>query len=237
MKLITQFQIVIHAGLVLALIITISGCQPTTARGNPSSSVPLLTPRPTVTPVMPMLTMPPITIVVTPTSTAAPEVADVGYPPDTRTGISHLDTIIDVVLANDLARVRDLTHYAKVGCTTAQGFGGPPKCRTGEVPGTLAEVVQVLGPEGFTLRRDDRSAGISPGDYRLIAVVSNVDESTQSEDWWLPAKYALVFYNAGSPWAVILLTDDKGIVRILHVESLDRVWQLVSGDFILPPSG
>lgn len=239
MELAIQFRSVIHAGLILALIITVSGCQPATSGRNLSSGMPSLTPRPTVTLVRPTLSALPMTIAVAPTveptNTAAPEAPDVGYPPDTRIGIAHLDAIVDAVLANDLARVRDLTHYAPVGCTTTAGLGGPPKCRSGEVSGAPVEVVQVLGPEGFALRRDDPSVGISAGNYRLAAAASNVEASIRSEAWWLPAQYALVFGDTASSSAVILLADDEGIVRFWHVESLDRVWQLLSGDFILPP--
>jgi hypothetical protein len=178
----------------------------------------------------------PTSAALTPTNTAAPEKKTVAYPLDTRTGISHLDAIVAAVLAGDLARVRDLTHYAQVGCTTAEGFGGPPKCRSGETSGTLADVVQVLGPEGVALRRDDPNAGISAGDYRLVAALRNVTESIQSEEWWPLAQYALVFSNQAAPGAVILLADEEGIVRFIHVEAVDRVWQLVSGDFILPPA-
>ena len=240
MKLATRFRSVINFGLALVLIITVIGCQPTTSSRSTSSRMPSLTPRPTVTSVRPTLTALPITVAVAPTvpptGTVAPEVPGVGYPPDARTGIAHLDAIIDAVLANDLARVRELTHFAQVGCTTAEGFGGPPKCRKGEAPGTLVKAVPTLGPEGMALRDDDPSAGISAGDYRLVTAMRNVTESIRSEEWWLPVKYALVFGNADAPSAVILLVDDEGIVRFVHVESMDRVWQLVSGGSILPPA-
>jgi hypothetical protein len=232
-----QIQLFIQIGLALVLVITVAGCQPITASGDPSATMPTFVSRPTLTPVLPTWTALPTTVVLTPTGTVASEKKETGYPSDTRTGIAHLDAIVDAVLANDPDRVRDLIHYTPVGCTTAEGLGGPPKCRSGEAQGTPVEVVPVLGPEGFALRRDDPSVGISAGDYRLMAAVSNVKESMRSEDWWLPAKYALVFGSEDSPSAVILLADEAGIVRIIHVESLDRVWQLVSGDFILPPNG
>jgi len=162
--------------------------------------------------------------------------ADIGYPPDIRTGIAHLDVIIDAMLANDVARVRDLTHFAQVGCTTVPGFGGPPKCRSGEAPGTLVEAVPTLGiSEGMALRRDELGAGCL--DCLLVAVLRNVVVSIQGEDWWLPARYALVFGSTAGPGDSILLVDEEGIVRFIDVESADRVWQMVSGDVILPPAG
>jgi hypothetical protein len=237
MKNAFEFQSIIYFSLVLALGVSVIACQPATNPQPPSMREPPLAPRPPFTSLMPTWTAISVAAATTPASTVTPEKRDFGYPPDTRTGVFHLDAIIDAVLANDLARVRTQTHFAPVGCTTAEGFGGPPKCRPGEVPGTSAEVVQVLGPEGFALRRDDPLAGMSAGDYHLVAAVSNVVESIRGEDWWLPAKYALVFGNAAEPGAVILLVDEERIVRFIHVESVDRVWRLVSGDFILPPSG
>lgn len=191
MKLAIQFRAVIHAGLILALIITVSGCQPATSGRNLSSGMPSLTPRPTVTLVRPTLPASPITITVEPTNTAAPEAPDVGYAPDTRIGIAHLDAIVDAVLANDLARVRDLTHYASVGCTTTAGLGGPPKCQAGESAGMKVEAVPVMGAEGYALRRTDPGVGISAEGYRLMAAIANVEEAIRAEEWWLPAKYAL----------------------------------------------
>jgi hypothetical protein len=177
----------------------------------------------------------PATVAVTPTSTATPEKREMGYPPDTRIGISHLDAIIDAVLANDHDRILNLIHFARVGCTTAPGFGGPPKCRSGEASGTLVDGVPTLGvSEGMGLRRDELDA--SCRNCRLVAVLNNVKQSVQSEGWELAARYALVFGFTTPPGCCrILLADDKGIVQFMGAQSLDKVWQLVSGDFILPP--
>jgi hypothetical protein len=163
-----------------------------------------------------------------------PEKREIGYPSDTRTGISHLDAIIDAMLANDHDRILNLIHFAQVGCTTELGFGGPPKCRSGEAPGTLVEGVPTLGvSEGMGLRRDELDPSCSS--CRLVAALSNVVESIRSEGWEFPAKYALVFGTMIGPGCcTILLVDDKGIVAFI-LQPLDRVGQIVSGDFILPP--
>lgn len=223
MKSLTRFRSAAKFGLALALIATVAACQP----AAPSSSAP------TKTPVIPTLTAIPATGAAPAT---LPSMAGAGYPPDTRTNVAILDAIIDAVTANDPARVRELTHYTRVGCTTAEGLGGPPKCQAGESAGMEVEAVPVMGAEGYALRRTDPGVGISAEGYRLLAVIANVEEAIRAEEWWLPAKYALVFISPDSTGAVILPVDETGIVRFIHVETVDRAWQLVSGDFILPPA-
>jgi hypothetical protein len=177
----------------------------------------------------------PATVAMTPTSTVTPEKREIGYPPDTRIGISHLDAIIDAVLANDRDRILNLIHFARVGCTTEPGFGGPPKCHAGEASGTLVDAVPALGvSEGMGMRRGELDPGCR--DCQLVAVLNHAKESFLGENWELPAKYALVFGSTTPPGCcIVLLADDTGIVRFISTQSLDKVGQLVSGDFILPP--
>ncbi len=76
----------------------------------------------------------PASTLVIPTRAAVPATivaADFDYPPDTRTGVTVLDAISDAVLANDPTRVRELTHFTPVGCTTAQGLAGRPSVARG----------------------------------------------------------------------------------------------------------
>jgi len=86
----------------------------------------------------------------------------------------------------------------------------------------------------MALRRDELGAAYS-SDCRLVTALSNVVESVPSQNWELPAKYALVFGATTAPGYLILLVDEEGIIRFIAAESMDRVWQLVSGDFILRP--
>jgi hypothetical protein len=191
---------------------------------------------PTFTPPIPPQTAEPPTATVAPDNTETPAAKYIGYPPDTRTGISHLDAIIDAMLANDRNRVLNLIHFAQVGCTTVEGFGGPPKCRPGEVPGTLVEGVPTVGvSEGMGLRRDELGDVGCSSDCRLLAALRNVVESVQSQDWAFPAKYALVFGHTTTAGASLLLVDEEGIVGFVTAESMHSALEWVSGDFILPP--
>lgn len=224
MRHLARFRSAAEFGLALALVAAVAACQPAALSSF----------APTTAPVVPTLTAIPATIAA-PVPATLPSVAGAGYPPDTRTDVAVLDAIIDAVTANDPARVRELTHYTRVGCTTAAGFGGPPKCQAGESAGMKVEAVPVMGAEGYALRRTDPGVGISAEGYRLMAAIADVEEAIRAEEWWLPAKYVLVFVSPDSTGAVILPVDEAGIVRFIHVETVDRAWQLVSGDFILPP--
>lgn len=234
MKLANQFRMVSEAVLALILIVAVSGCRGMPAQRETSPITPAVTPPPTATlPSAITLTATPTTIAVTPTSTATPEEGEIAYPPDTRTGISHLDAIIDAVVVYDRDRILNLIHFAKVGCTTEPGFGGPPKCHAGEASGTLIDAVPTSGvSEGMGMRRGELDPGCR--DCRLVAVLDHVTESFRGENWELPARYALVFgYPTGC--CTILLVDDQGIVSFMNVLSFAEVGKTVLGDFILPP--
>jgi hypothetical protein len=55
------------------------------------------------------------------------------------TSISQIDSVINAILSNDLDERLALVRYANVGCTTAEGLGGPPKCEEGQTEGTPVE--------------------------------------------------------------------------------------------------
>ena len=74
------------------------------------------------------------------------------HPPEKRTGLADIDRIIDLVLAHDFQSLQQLTAYSQIGCTKADGMGGPPKCNSDEDEGTEVEVVPFLGPEGHHQR-------------------------------------------------------------------------------------
>jgi hypothetical protein len=170
-----------------------------------------------------------------PTSTPVPTPNQVGYPPDTRTGIPVVDAVIEAILIDDRDRLQSLIHYATVGCTHVLGLGGPPKCKAEEAEGTLVEGLPLLGHEGMAIRREDLDIEILSGKYVLYAVYRDPVEAYIGEDWWLPARYGIVFVRETSS-AMTLLVDDSGIVREILTETPALAMQWVSGDFILPPA-
>lgn len=169
-------------------------------------------------------------------STPTPrKVEAAGYPPNTRVGIPIIDAIIEAMLANDREPLRDLIRYAEVGCTQATGLGGPPKCKADETAGTLVRAFPFLGHEGWAVRRDEINTVLPSGRYILYAVYRNPIETFGADEWWLTAKYGLMFVQESSSSTVALLANDSGIVRMVEAESPERLLQVVSGDFILLP--
>ncbi len=77
----------------------------------------------------------------TPEPTATPDV-------ERRTGDPEVDAIIEAVEERDVAALASMTEYTEIGCTTAMGMGGPPKCEGGDAEGTTYLVLPVSACEG-----------------------------------------------------------------------------------------
>lgn len=111
---------------------------------------------------------------------------------------------------------RALVQFLTVGCTTADGLGGPPKCAEGEAEGTLVQVFPILGSEGHFARPDNINGTLefSPeGLYAVYRPLPGVD----SAEYWPDGEYALLFerkiLNASLP--VTVLVQDGKIVRLV----------------------
>jgi hypothetical protein len=61
---------------------------------------------------------------------------------------SIVTQVIAAVIADDAAALGKLVDYQQVGCTTAVGMGGAPKCRPGDAAGTLYRVFPTGRCEG-----------------------------------------------------------------------------------------
>ena len=137
------------------------------------------------------------------------------HPPEKRTGIEELDLIIDVVLAHDFARLKELTRYLVTECTHADGLGGAPKCAEGEAEGMLVEVVPFLGPEGHHQRLAEYAAWQGPDVLGLLAAY-RVSSEVFSDENYPAGEYALVFLDAESSMPVTLQITDGKVVRFDH---------------------
>jgi hypothetical protein len=87
---------------------------------------------------------------------------------------------------------RALIQYITVGCTTADGLGGPPKCAAGEADGTLVEVFPVGEAEGYFVRPEeiDRALAFTvEGLYVVYRPVLGRDPVS----YWPVGEYALLF--------------------------------------------
>jgi hypothetical protein len=134
------------------------------------------------------------------------------YPPESRTGLTGLDLIIDTILDHDYPGLKDLSSYLITGCTNTEGLGGPPQCAEGEVEGTMLEVIPFLGPEGHHSRRTDYESWNGPDALGLLAVYST-SSGTYSDPIYPAGEYALVFLLSSGIETVTLQVDAGKIIR------------------------
>lgn len=168
--------------------------------------------------------------------TDLPTKATLLHPPGTRTDIQDVDVIIDAILSNDIESRKELIHYTQVGCTTADGLGGPPKCEPGEVEGTLIEVLPILGSEGHHTRRAEIDKGISFSVEGLYAVYLMPEDVWHDESY--PAgDYGLVFVLTDNKFLLTVHVKDGRIVRLDYDVGVTpaEVIEQEAGELLLPP--
>ena len=158
------------------------------------------------------------------------------YPLSTRTGIADVDMVITAVESGDVQALRDLVRFTTIGCTKAEGIGGPPKCGEGEAEGTLVNVLPLLGPEGSFIYESDLSS-FNPMKALGIYAVYSVSKSAYSEEAYPAGKYAVMFATEEDQIFVIYQIRD-GIVRmdtVFSPTSRDTIIQRDASELILEP--
>ncbi len=144
-----------------------------------------------------------------PPTAAAPEVIE----DEVKTGVGELDRIIRIVLDGDAGGLRSNVQYTQARCTFADGLGGPPKCREGEVEGELLEVLPFLGPEGHFIRKKDIESWIGIGASDLYAVYT-VSDSAFTDPIYPRGKYAIAFINEARFMITTFQIVEGHIVRV-----------------------
>ena len=158
------------------------------------------------------------------------------YPLSTRTGVADVDDVIAAVESGDVQALRDLIRFTKVGCTKAEGMGGPPKCREGEAEGTLVNVLPLLGPEGSFIHEAELS-NFQPVDMTGIFAVYSVSASAYAEEAYPAGEYAAMFTTVEDQ-IFIVFQIREGIVRmdtVFSPTSRDTVIQRDASELILAP--
>jgi hypothetical protein len=135
------------------------------------------------------------------------------YPLSTRIGIADVDVVLAALESNDPQTLRDLFLFTQTSCTTADGLGGPPKCRKGEADGAQVEVLPFLGPEGSFLHKDEIEE--FPGlDVTGLYAVYRVAESAYSDENYPAGEYGVILAADENKPSIILQVRHGGIVRI-----------------------
>ena len=60
---------------------------------------------------------------------------------EVRTGVAHIDRVIEALESGDVAAVRELLVVRGIPCTTSPSIGSPPFCPRGAADGTLVEML------------------------------------------------------------------------------------------------
>ena len=168
--------------------------------------------------------------------TTAPPKGPRYYPLSTRTGIADIDAVLTAVESGDSQELRDLVRFTTVACTTAEGLGGPPKCRGNEADGTLVHVLPFIGSEEVSCAESELSS--FPG-VKVIGLyaVYRVSASAYSEEAYPAGEYAVAF-KVGENQPSVVIQIQNGIVRmdfLYSPTSLDEVIQRDAAELILAP--
>ncbi|MEI7925864.1 MAG: hypothetical protein WCI61_06725 [Chloroflexota bacterium] len=123
--------------------------------------------------------------------------------------------IVASVTARDAAPLLALVEYQQVGCTTAQGAGGPPKCKPGDAAGTLYKRFPSGACEGEWA--EDASSVISqivPAVGPLYGAAMIAPPTADSEPFWPKGDTVVMFRSgrAGGSGGYFILSKDR-IVR------------------------
>ncbi len=202
-----------------------------------SACAPVASAEPVTPTAAPTATEKPNSIAPTVTSTVTEEPKSPEYHPlSTRTGIADVDAVLAAVESDDAQSLRDLIRFTTVGCTKAEGMGGPPKCREGEAEGTLVNVLPFLGPEGSFIYESDLP-NFLPMQVLGIYAVYSVSDSAYSEEAYPAGEYAVMFTTEEDQIFVVYQIRE-GIVRIDTVFSpstRDAVIQRDASELVLAP--
>ncbi|MEI6136472.1 MAG: hypothetical protein WCQ48_03530 [Chloroflexota bacterium] len=178
----------------------------------------------------------------TPTPTATPSPSPTPLLPQASGAIPP--AVAQVVVAMTTHKPEDLTGlvaYQQVACTTAQGAGGPPKCKTGDSQGTVYRVFATGGCEGEWVT-DARPIlkQIADTSGPLFAVVKLTRPNPDPEPGW-PKGDAAMIYNAGSGAGGYFVVADAQIVRAhtyCGAPAIDALLkQLGATEFYVAPPG
>jgi hypothetical protein len=112
--------------------------------------------------------------------------------------------------------LRSLIQFTDTKCTTADGLGGPPKCREGEAEGTPVEVLPIFGPEGHFFHKEDIEDWTGIKAVGLYAVYEVSSEAVSEPDY--PAgRYAVMFLDQENQGVTSLRVDNGRIVRVDYI--------------------
>ena len=162
-------------------------------------------------------------------------------PRKVQTGIPQVDAVIEAVLSNDLETRQALVRFVTSGCTTADGLGGPPKCKDDQADGTLVDYLPLGGPgEGSHALASEVDRFLRFEADTLYAAYLVSDDMPDNPEYPF-GTYALmftIFRSESGIESVVVRVDDEGyIVRLdfLGGIPLDFYFQQMAADLMERP--
>lgn len=193
------------------------------------------------------------TVVATPTPgsgavlTLSPGASPPNLPFPFTPGLPIPDVVRDVVLNVATSNIDGLVALAKaqqIACTTAQGAGGPPKCKPGDSPGTTYTVFPTGSCQGEW--STDARAAISSLFAQPVVLYAAVDVKAPNPDpepSWPKGQHAVMFSaNSGGPTAgIYFILDGTNIIRAHAIcgtgagAELKVLRDIGTTSFLIPP--
>lgn len=204
--------------LIALLSISISSCRP-------PEEIPTIPPTPTPEAALE------IDLMVTPSPTAFRV-----HPPDTRVGIDQIDRVLEAVLEGGTEELIQVVAFTTTACTNADGLGGPPKCRAGEIEGAQVEVLPFSGPEGHYLRASEIAEWSGLDIAGLYAIYRN-SEQVYSKVYFPAGDFSILLIGNQEWRDYNLRIDEHGIVRVDNIigSSPQVDLEREAAEVILPP--
>ncbi len=158
------------------------------------------------------------------------------YDASASTGVAIVDQVLAAAASGNADGLRGLLVFETAPCTTAEGLGGPPKCKEGEADGTPLEVFPSLGAEGYFVRKNELPEGFLAGPFSVLAVYE-VKAGVTQEEYYPSGKWGVVLStvnSSGGTSYVTLRVDDAGIVRADYDLDLPGAEFRDAGNYLLP---
>lgn len=192
------FAILVIAGAVASGLL--AGC----TRETPASPSPTATASPVTGP----------TTATTTTSTPSPTPTP-AFPLATGQAIPGIvSDVVTAVVGKQPAALTPVLAYQQVGCTTAQGAGGPPKCRPGDPQGTVYRVFPTGRCEGEWVTDGAAAvAQIVPALGQLYAAARVQAPNPDPEPYWPKGQSVVVFRGTDGQAGGYFVLDATRVVR------------------------
>lgn len=159
-------------------------------------------------------------------TTASPVPETEGPATPRATGITELDSLLEIIESSDAAKIRDLIDLQTLPCTTALGLGGPPQCREDETEGTEVSVFAFSVCEPEWLREEQ----ITPNLEEVLSYTFMRYAAYEEDENYVAVFEAEEEPIVGAAVAVSFTMDGGRIVKIWRICGAGE-----GGEGLIPP--